>query len=502
MRRLAALMLALAIAIMPMSALAGEAETLEQAQPSESSSPEQSEETAAEPALELTSLKLSDSVKVTATAKAENVRENGRVGFIYKPKGGEKTLVEAKLGKDGSFSTTISLKKGTKYTFYACYADSETQLVTKGKSITTGIPGGKVSVKAPQLLAYNKVKLTGSVANAEDIAERGFVYAIEGGKGKKVAASGKANGSYTAEVTLSANKSYTVYAYYKDSEGNKFKSEVKKFKTEKKTWLPTSDNKARYQYLFGTGVKYFTRSTAPAGYRNASEANANMTTVTVPVWKLSGGKKYASKYTFRINKKLKNSIVDIFNEIYALKIKFPVQDLAGYSYRTVGGVGLDGNPLLSAHAFGAAIDINISHNDYYVGKGNDLRDKSDPYYIPKSVIKIFEKHGWLWGGNFEICADTMHFQYLGLEMLQYHKNPPFTTLKYNAKSPMKNSDVRMFQQRMNYIGYNVGAADGVYDKTCCEQAKKFQRRHGLKADGIVGMATWTKLCNESHLING
>lgn len=72
----------------------------------------------------------------------------------------------------------------------------------------------------------------------------------------------------------------------------------------------------------------------------------------------------------------------------------------------------------SHHSFGAAIDINWTVNDLYMGK--DKRNPKSPYYIPQSVIDIFAEHGWAWGGNFKECCDTMHFQYLGLDLTAFY----------------------------------------------------------------------------------
>lgn len=269
-----------------------------------------------------------------------------------------------------------------------------------------------------------------------------------------------------------------------------------------KAKIPTESNNARYQYLLGTNYKPYTIYDAPAGYRNATEAQKNMTVITVPVWKLnSSGKKYASTMKLSIHKKLADGVQSIFKEIYELPMKFPIKTLLGYSYRKVGGVGLTKSTLLSIHSFGAAIDINPGDydNDYYLGKGNDLRNKSNPYCIPDEVIEIFASYGWFWGGDFEISADTMHFQYLGLEFLSYQGKSPFRTLKYNSKSLMNGADVKNLQQRLVRLGYQV-TADGKYNKATEAAIKKFQQDKKLKATGVVDYATWEKLINLTHFM--
>ena len=213
----------------------------------------------------------------------------------------------------------------------------------------------------------------------------------------------------------------------------------------------------------------------------------------------SAGKKYSSTMKLSIHKKLADGVSSIFKEVYALPMKFPIKTLLGYSYRKVGGVGLSNSTLLSIHSFGAAIDINPGDydNDYFLGKGNDLRDKSNPYCIPDEVIDIFASYGWFWGGDFEISADTMHFQYLGLEFLSYQGKSPFRELKYKNGTLMSGNDVKNLQQRLNRLGYKV-TVDGKYAKSTETAIKKFQKNNKLKVTGVVDYSTWEKLINLTH----
>ncbi len=64
---------------------------------------------------------------------------------------------------------------------------------------------------------------------------------------------------------------------------------------------------------------------------------------------------------------------------------------------------------LSMHSFGIAIDINVKKSNYW------LWDKEQNNYgyknkIPLEIVKIFEKHGFIWGGRWHEY-DTMHFEY-------------------------------------------------------------------------------------------
>lgn len=266
--------------------------------------------------------------------------------------------------------------------------------------------------------------------------------------------------------------------------------------------VPTQSDDARYQYLLGIDSKVITIDNPPAGYRNATEAAKNMKTITIPIWKMSSsGGRYTSSAKLTIHKKLARNVQEIFKEIYALDIKFPIKVVKGFMYRKVGGVALSKSRIMSIHSFGAAIDINPGDydNDYFLGKGNDLRDKSNPYCIPDEVIAIFEKYGWFWGGNFEICADTMHFQYFELGMLTYQGNSPFRNLKVKS-AYMTGSDVRNLQQRLRELGFYV-SVDGVYGNKTADAIKKYQKSRGLEATGEMDYKTWETIINETHYMS-
>jgi peptidoglycan hydrolase-like protein with peptidoglycan-binding domain len=50
-------------------------------------------------------------------------------------------------------------------------------------------------------------------------------------------------------------------------------------------------------------------------------------------------------------------------------------------------------------------------------------------------------------------------------------------------------EVRVLQENLITLGYNVGAVDGVFGWMTRSQVIAFQRNHGLQADGIVGPMT-------------
>lgn len=68
---------------------------------------------------------------------------------------------------------------------------------------------------------------------------------------------------------------------------------------------------------------------------------------------------------------------------------------------------------MSAHSYGIAIDINVKMSDYWLwankGKGETAKI-SYKNRIPPELVRIFEKHGFVWGGRW-YHYDTMHFEY-------------------------------------------------------------------------------------------
>ena len=70
-----------------------------------------------------------------------------------------------------------------------------------------------------------------------------------------------------------------------------------------------------------------------------------------------------------------------------------------------------GTSRLSAHAHAIAIDIALRHTDYW----RNAKPSKDGAYayknkIPMDIVRIFEKHGFIWGGKWH-HYDTMHFEF-------------------------------------------------------------------------------------------
>jgi hypothetical protein len=77
-----------------------------------------------------------------------------------------------------------------------------------------------------------------------------------------------------------------------------------------------------------------------------------------------------------------------------------------YNCRVIAGTNR-----VSAHGHAIAIDIALKRSHYWrndkPGKDGTLPYKND---IPMEIVRIFEKHGFIWGGRW-YHYDTMHFEY-------------------------------------------------------------------------------------------
>ena len=85
--------------------------------------------------------------------------------------------------------------------------------------------------------------------------------------------------------------------------------------------------------------------------------------------------------------------------------RLPVPAAGTYNCRVIAG------PAVSAHGHGIAIDIARSTRRLLAlveaGADGSYAYKNS---IPMEIVRIFEKHGFIWGGRW-YHYDTMHFEY-------------------------------------------------------------------------------------------
>jgi len=110
--------------------------------------------------------------------------------------------------------------------------------------------------------------------------------------------------------------------------------------------------------------------------------------------------------TILFNKKQNASIQlqKVIDELEKLPKKYDkfITNIAGtYYYRYI-----KDTKRLSSHSYGVAIDLNVKQSKYW--KWDKVYKFSNK--IPKEIIDIFEKYGFIWGGRW-YHYDTMHFEY-------------------------------------------------------------------------------------------
>lgn len=62
----------------------------------------------------------------------------------------------------------------------------------------------------------------------------------------------------------------------------------------------------------------------------------------------------------------------------------------------------------------------------------------------------------------------------------------------------KGEDVKALQILLNGMGFNCGAADGIFGSKTGDAVEKFQKKFGLVQDRIAGINTWSKLLGVSQ----
>jgi hypothetical protein len=113
-------------------------------------------------------------------------------------------------------------------------------------------------------------------------------------------------------------------------------------------------NDQKYILVFG--------SLSNSKYKSSTEAQKNMVSVTINVWKLnSSGQKVPGTLQVTVNKAIADRVRAIFQEIYDSPEKFPIKSIGGYAWRSTG---------TSEHALGLAIDINPNENYMIRNDGN------------------------------------------------------------------------------------------------------------------------------------
>jgi hypothetical protein len=86
-------------------------------------------------------------------------------------------------------------------------------------------------------------------------------------------------------------------------------------------------------------------------------------------------------------------------------IKYAKPSGGTYACRMVAG-----SNVRSMHAYANAIDLNTKYSAYWRWSGGGKGEPKWQSQIPVEIVRVFEKHGFIWGGYW-YHYDTMHFEY-------------------------------------------------------------------------------------------
>jgi D-alanyl-D-alanine carboxypeptidase len=119
-----------------------------------------------------------------------------------------------------------------------------------------------------------------------------------------------------------------------------------------------------------------------------------------------------------VNQKIKvTSINGIDKIVKKLSAELDNQPEYANYLKNIGGTfnwrKIAGTNRLSMHSFGMTIDINTKFSNYWQWDCKCKNENTKLSYknkIPKKIVEIFEKYGFIWGGNWQ-HYDTMHFEY-------------------------------------------------------------------------------------------
>lgn len=177
---------------------------------------------------------------------------------------------------------------------------------------------------------------------------------------------------------------------------------------------------------------------ALTGYYSSNDANiyvsknimdSRMVTISVPirVWTSMDKDDYSTKKSIikiTVNRELASLYSNFFNDLYNetgsgdnLFVINP-NEIGCYNYRQA-----TGSTRLSAHAYGAACDINwntvgngYGHHVYTRNEWLNLDKSKSKYqiiYKNSKVVDIIHRYTLSWGGEWNSSTDAMHFSFIG-----------------------------------------------------------------------------------------
>ena len=115
------------------------------------------------------------------------------------------------------------------------------------------------------------------------------------------------------------------------------------------------------------------------------------------------------------------------------------------------------------------------HVGLYIGGGVCIEAKGTAYGVVTSQLSRWDEWGELVGVEYDLTADSITIA-------------PRTLRKGN-----RGTDVEELQRTLNADPRYPTKVDGIFGADTATSVRAFQADHGLKADGVVGPATWAAL---------
>lgn len=187
-----------------------------------------------------------------------------------------------------------------------------------------------------------------------------------------------------------------------------------------------------------------------------------------------------------------------------------ISESAPKVYKIMGSSGMScvrlikNSQKISNHAWGCAIDINLSGalDGIGVAGGTGKLDGKTLAGLCE-IAPFFNKSGWYWGVGFKTFEDGMHFEVAEETLRDWHKKG---LLDYGAAGQSlaptiltrgdSGIDVKEIQIALRKLGYDI-LDDGDFGPLTQAVVIDFQSRNGLFANGVVDKKTLKKLLRGS-----
>ena len=140
------------------------------------------------------------------------------------------------------------------------------------------------------------------------------------------------------------------------------------------------------------------------------------------------------------------------------------------------------------------------HAGVYIGGGWAIEAQGFATGIVKTQVS---KRNWT---HWYVCPYMDYLNADGTAITEYTEAASATvtrTLSYQDGKPMMSGDdVKELQNRLLYLGYDCGEADGYFGPLTSAAISAFQLKSGLEVDGIVGTQTRAALQNAEPIGTG